>query len=96
MTATTDQILALKQRVERATKLRSDAEVAQKVAAAQLTKIDDELRGLGIDPEQAPQELAALDAQIAVQTAEVDAQAAAETAAYEAILATAQQAGVVR
>lgn len=79
-----------------AQKMRGDATAAQEFSAHQLAQIDEALRAEGIDPEHVEQEVAALEAQLVVTTAEIQERLKAEIAELERILALARQAQLVR
>lgn len=96
MAVTAEQILKLKQDVERTQQLRQEADVALKLAEQKQAAVDDELRGLGVEPDNAEAELAALDAQIEKSAAELSAALAAEQVALQDILQKAREAGVIR
>jgi len=89
-------VLALKEQVEKAQKLRADAEVARQVASQQLNVVDEECRALGVEPDQLETEIEALDAQIDVMVAQQSSAVAAEIVAYTSIIEKARAAGVIK
>jgi chromosome segregation ATPase len=90
------RIVALKETAAKAQKMRSDCTAAQEFAKTQLTKIDEELTQLGINPEHAETELAALETQLDVTTTQLQQALANEVAELEAILVLARQAQLIR
>ncbi len=90
------EVLALKQQVEQAQKLRSDAEVARQVATQQLAMIDEECRALGVEPDNLEAEITTLDTQIGVLIEQTSASVAEETTAYKNVLTSARAAGVIK
>lgn len=89
-----EDLAKLKQEVSRAQTLRARADANLGLVRRQLEEVDGKLKGLGIDPEHAEQELAAMEAQLAASVADLRAKVAEETAAYEDILR--QTEGVLR
>ena len=85
-----DQIVKLRADVATAQRLRAEAEGTLAAAKAQLKEIDDGLRKLGLDPEKADVELAALERQLATTTDELQQRVSAEIAQYNEVLATAK------
>ncbi len=90
------EVLTLKQQVEQAQKLRSDAEVARQVATQQLALIDEECRKLGVEPDNLEAEITTLDTQIGVLIEQTSASVAEETTAYKNVLTSARAAGVIK
>lgn len=96
-TVTTDlaaRILALKEAVAKADQRRATAEAAVKFAQQQVGAIDEALRKLGIDPENADQQLADLEAQLEQALTQLEQKTAEADAEYTRIIGLAQQAGL--
>jgi len=80
------KILQLRQDVSRAHRLRAEAEGNLSVAKTKLAEIDAGLRKLGLDPEKADVELAALERQLETTVTELQTAISAEIASYNQIL----------
>lgn len=86
------QIVKLRGDVATAQRLRAEAEGTLSVAKAKLTEIDAGLKQLGLNPENADVELAALERQIETTVTELQAAVTTEIAAYNEILKAAKAA----
>lgn len=81
-----EDLAKLKAEAARAATLRAGAEANLTLAKRRLEEVDGKLRAMGIDPGNAEQELAALEAQLETSVAELRVRVAEETKAYEGIL----------
>lgn len=81
-----EELAALKAEAQRAQTLRATAEANRAVVQRRLEEIDGQLKSMGIDPENAEQELADIEASLAVKVAALRAAVAAEAAACEAVI----------
>lgn len=90
------RITKAKETAARTQQMRADANSAISFARSQLDSIDTELKGMGIDPENAPQELAALETQLGQTVDAIETQLAAEEAELKQILDLARQAQIIR
>lgn len=82
-----EDLAKLKAEAQRAQTLRAAAVANREHALRALEEIDGRLRALGIDPEQAEQQLADLESRLSVEVAALRTAVAAETSAYESIVA---------
>ena len=94
MATTADRILKLREDAAKAAKLRADAEASVALAKQQLAQTDEALKGLGIDPENCEQELAALEGQLDQLVNELSVKVAEEITVYTGILDVAKAAGL--
>jgi chromosome segregation ATPase len=90
------RITKAKEAAARAQQMRADANSAISFARTQLDAIDTELKAMGIDPENASQELAALEAQLGQTVDAIEAQLATEEVELKQILDLARQAQIIR
>lgn len=90
------RIAKAKETAARVQQMRADANSAIGFARQQLTQIDAELTKIGITPDNAEQELAALEAQLTETVAGLETQLAAEEAALRQVLDLARQAQIIR
>ncbi len=86
------QIIELRGDVQRAHKLRAEAEANLGVAKKKLEEVDAQLKGLGLNPDNADTELTALEAQLTKTVGELQAAISKEIAAYNEIIAASKQA----
>ena len=91
MTDVVKTLSSLKDDVVRAEKLFAQAEGTLAAARQQLLAVDDELRKLGIDPEQADAQLAQLEQELAVKAEALSLKVAERTQEYQRVLTLAQQ-----
>ncbi len=84
------RLTGLRQRVQEADRLRAQAETTHQMAQKRLAEIDAEIRKLGIDPEQAEQQLAVIEANLAKELDALDRTLVDEVAAYRKILEAGQ------
>lgn len=80
------RVVKLRTDVATAQRLRAEAEGTLAVAKQKLEEIDGSLRKLGLDPEKADVELAALERQLDASIAELQQGVSTEIAAYNDIL----------
>lgn len=80
------RLIKLRQDVSHAQRLRAEAEGNLSVAKTKLTEIDNGLKKLGLDPEKADVELAALERQLDKTVTELQAAVTAEINKYNEIL----------
>jgi chromosome segregation ATPase len=90
------RIAKAKETAARAQQMRADANSAISFARTQLDAIDTELKAMGLNPENAPEELAALEAQLVASVADIEQQLNFEQAELTAILDLARQAQIIR
>lgn len=90
------RIARLRQVAASAQQMRADANTAIAFAQQQLTQIDAELKQAGVAPENAEQEVAALEVQLDRTITDLEAQLAAEVAELTKILDLARAAQLVR
>lgn len=90
------RITKAKETAARTQQMRADANSAIGFARSQLTAIDTELTGMGVDPENAEPELAAMEAQLDTTVTTMEQQLAAEEAELKKILDLARQANIIR
>ena|SRR5215471_7247774 len=81
-------LLDLRTRANELTRLRSEAEGSIASAQTQLEQTNAKIKALGIDPENAEQELQALEDQLATMEQELSAAIDADRQDYLAILAS--------
>ena len=81
----TAQIVALKTQVASAQKLRAEAEAGLGVAKQRLAEVDAKLKGLGLNPENAEVEVAALEEQLQKAITDYAKAVNAEIAAYNEV-----------
>lgn len=86
-----EDLAKLKAESQRAQTMRAAAVANREHALRVLEEVDGRLRSLGIDPEQAEQQLADLENALMVDVEALRKAVAEETAAYEAILAQTRQ-----
>lgn len=86
-----EQLLKEERRVQA---LRSESETLRKVAAQQVAAIDQEITALGVKPDLAEQELAALQDGLREEIVKAREALAAEAAQYQQILDAAKAAGL--
>ncbi len=86
------KIIDLRGDVQRAQKLRTEAEFNLNAAKKKLEEVDAALKGLGLNPDNADTELAALEAQLNKTVAELQAAISAEIAAYNEIIESSKRA----
>lgn len=85
----TQNIVALKASVASAQRLRAEAEAGLSVAKQRLAEVDGKLKALGLNPEEAEVELAALEAQLEKAVGEFTVALSAEITIYnEVVLAS--------
>lgn len=84
------QLTGLRQRAAEADQLRARAEATHDMAVKRLAEVDGQIRAMGIDPEQAEEELRKLEQQLTEQMAALDAALVDEVAAYQQILRAGQ------
>lgn len=82
------RILALRRDVERTAQLRMTATAHRQVAERQLAEVDERLKSLGIDPDHADIEIAALEGRITSEVAILQQQVTAEIASYNDIISS--------
>lgn len=82
-----EELAKLKAEAQRAQTMRAAAVANREHALRALEEVDGRLRALGIDPEQAEQQLADLESRLAIEVTTLRTAVAAETAAYESIVA---------
>lgn len=91
-----DRIVRLRGLAAKAQQMNADATAAVGYARHQLEQIDGELKAAGINPENAEQEVAALEAQLDTTTRELETQLTAEIAELTRITDLARQAQLIR
>lgn len=66
------KILSLKERVEKAKAARARAEAEKEMLERRLAEVEDQIRALGVEPDQAEEEIRRLDAEIGRRLAEAE------------------------
>jgi chromosome segregation ATPase len=79
------QLQALKDKAAQADRERAAADARVTEAKSRLKEIDDQITALGVKPDEAEAQVAALEAQLATDIAAINAQLDAELAAYKAL-----------
>lgn len=82
----TNKILALKGDVERSAALRAQAEANLSMSRQQLAKVDEQLKALGVEPNDAEQQLALMETTLEKKVGEMQASVNAEIAAYNKVV----------
>jgi chromosome segregation ATPase len=90
----TTAIQALHADFDRASKLRTEAEVVLSVARNRLKETEDKLKELGVEPDKAEAEIATLEAGLRETVTDLQNRIDAEIAASEAIIAAGKQANI--
>jgi len=86
------RIVELRGDVQKAQKLRAEAEANLGVAKQKLTDVDAQLKALGLNPDNAEQELSALEGQLKKTVGELQAAISKEIVSYNEIVAASKQA----
>jgi chromosome segregation ATPase len=86
------RIIDLRGDVQRAQKLRAEAEVNLNAAKKKLEEVDAALKALGLNPDNADTELTALEAQLTKTVGELQAAISKEIGAYNDIIESSKKA----
>jgi len=79
------QFINLKERVAASGQQRAEAEASLRMARGQLTEVESEMREMGIDPDNAEQELSALEDELQLLMTQKEEQVAEELEIYSQI-----------